>query len=654
MENGSTRRFAQPFLRTIIVLGVAAYLLSIRFLPVWHLDTRFLILALLTLGVGSRFSIKIPHVSAHISVSDTFVFLTLLLFGGEAAVVVAALDGFFTSLRFSRKPLTLLFNAAVVAFSTFVTAEVLWWGVGDVIALTSGRYTPTFVLALSVMAFLQYAFNSGIVAVGGAIKDGKPIWQTWRGNYLWTSVTYFAGAFAAGGLAKLVGFIGFYAFVGTLPILGVVYFTYLTYLKHVETSAAQAEQAERHVEELSHYIAEQDRLRREQEEMREQFTQLEKMSALGELASGVAHDFNNTLAGVLGRAQLMMRTTDPEKIRKGLQIIVKTAEDGARTVKRIQDFARQRRSQDFAPVATDQLLLDVKEMTRPRWKDSAEAHDAYVRVVLSIESNSFVMGDESELREVLVNMIFNAVDAMPRGGTLTLASRDEGDHVLVSVSDTGCGMSQEVRSRIFDPFFTTKGKAGMGLGLAVSYGIVRRHEGAVEVQSEVNGGTTFTIRLPVARGVRKPDAVEEAAADAFTPAEIAGRRARVLVVDDEQHVRDLLADILESEGCEAVTCASGNEAVAILEAGDLDAVFTDIGMPGMSGWELARIVREHDAEIPVAVITGWGESVGSEQQQAARVDWVVSKPFSMKRIVEIVREVEQREKTARGGQLAAA
>jgi signal transduction histidine kinase/ActR/RegA family two-component response regulator len=654
MENRNTRRFAQPFLRAIIVLGVAAYLISLRFMPFARLDTRFLMLALLTLCVGSRFSIKIPGVSAHISVSDSFIFLTLLLFGGEAAVVVAALDGFFTSLRFSRKPVTLLFNAAVVAFSTFATAEALWWSVGDVVALTSGRYTPIFILALSVMAFAQYTFNSGIVAVGGALKDGQPVWQTWRSNYLWTSVTYFAGAFAAGALAKLVGVIGFYAFVGTLPILGIVYFTYLTYLKHVETSARQAEQAERHVEELSHHIAEQDRLRREQEEMREQFTQLEKMSAIGELASGVAHDFNNTLAGILGRAQLMTRTSDPEKIKKGLQIIIKTAEDGARTVKRIQDFARQRRSQDFEPVATDQLLLDVKDMTRPRWKDSAEANNAYISAVLSIESNSQVMGDESELREVLVNMVFNAIDAMPQGGTLTLASRDEGDHVLVSVSDTGCGMSQEVRSRIFDPFYTTKGKAGMGLGLAVSYGIVRRHEGTVEVQSEVNRGTTFTIRLPLARGARKPEAAEEVSAAAPEPAATAGKRARVLVVDDEVHVRDLLADILESEGCEAVTCASGNEGAAIFEAGGFDAVFTDIGMPGMSGWELAQIIRERDAEIPIAVITGWGESVGSDQQQAAHVDWVVSKPFSMKRIIEIVREVEQREKPSPDGQLAAA
>jgi signal transduction histidine kinase/ActR/RegA family two-component response regulator len=660
MATFDAQRFKQPYMRMVIVLGVAAYLLSLRFLPMAQLDLRFVVLALLTLSVGSRFSIKIPRVSAHISVSDSFIFLTLLLFGGEAAVIVAALDGLFTSLRFSRKPHTLLFNACVVSFSTFATVEVLRWTVGDVVALTGGHYTSQFILALSVLASAQYVFNSGVVAVASALKDGQPLWQTWRKNYLWTSITYFTGAFAAGALAKLIGIVGFLAFLGTLPILGIVYFTYLTYLKHVETSVAQAEQAERHVEELSHYIAEQERLRREQEEMREQFSQLEKMSAIGELASGVAHDFNNTLAGILGRAQLLLRTSDQEKIRKGLQIIIKSAEDGARTVKRIQDFARQRRSQDFQPVDAGQLLLDVKEMTRPRWKDSAEANNAYIRVALEIESSALVFGDESELREVLVNMIFNAVDAMPTGGTLTLSVREEGERVLISVGDTGCGMSQDVRPRIFDPFFTTKGKAGMGLGLAVSYGIIRRHEGTVEVASEVNHGTTFTIRLPIARGVCKVQGegdtiiqVVEATAAATASAEM---RARILVVDDEEHVRDLLADIVEAEGCEALRCASGDEAVALFEPGQFDAVFTDIGMPGMSGWELARAVRARDAAIPLAIITGWGEAVGSDQREAAQVDWVVTKPFSMSRIAEIVGEVAQRKHATRtrDGQLVAA
>jgi signal transduction histidine kinase/CheY-like chemotaxis protein len=640
----------------IILLGAASYALSLAYIPAARLDARFVLLALLTLGIGSRFSIKIPRVSAHISVSDSFIFLTLLLFGGEAAVIVAALDGFFTSLRFSRKPRTLIFNASVVAFSTFATAEILWWTVGDVVALTRERYTPLFILALSVMAVVQYVVNSGIVAACGAFKDSQPFWQTWRKNYLWTSVTYFAGAFAAGVVAKLVGVVGFYAFIGTLPILGIVYFTYLTYLKNVETSSAQAQQAERHVAELSRHIAEQERLRRQQEEMREQLTQFEKMSALGELASGVAHDFNNTLAGILGRAQLLMRTSDAEKIKRGLQIIIKSAEDGARTVRRIQDFARQRRSQDFAPVAVEQLLLDAKEMTRPRWNGDAGANHEHIRVAVSVESDAYVRGDESELREVLVNMIFNAADAMPVGGVLTLAAREEGEQILLSVGDTGCGMTPEVRSRIFDPFFTTKGKAGMGLGLAVSYGIIRRHEGTVEVSSELELGTTFTIRLPAARGVVKEQIEDGAEGATISTVERGGEGARILVVDDEEHVRELLADIVESEGCEAVICASGEEALSVFGARGFDAVFTDIGMPGMSGWELARAVRERDPQIPIAVITGWGEAVGADEREAAHVDWVVTKPFAMSRIVEIVREVAQRKRATRerDGDLVAA
>lgn len=617
-------------MRIVSLLGAAACALSFYFLPVERLDTRFLMLAALTLVVGSRCSIRIPRVSAHISVSDTFTFLTILLFGGEAAVLVAALDGLFTTLRFSRKPQTLCFNAAVVALSTFAAVEILHWTIGDISLLSGGAYTPTLVAALFILTLSQYVFNSGLVALAGALRSGQPLVPHWRQNYLWTSISYFAGASAAGLIVKLIEVVGFYAFIGSLPVIGIVYFTYLTYLKHVETSAAQVEQAERHVEELSHYIAEQERIR-------DQFSQLEKMSALGELASGVAHDFNNTLTGILGRAQLLTRTADPEKIKKGLQIIIKTAEDGAKTVRRIQDFARQRRDHNFAPVRVDQLLLDVKDMTRPRWKDRAEAEDIYIRVVLRLESRACASGDESELREVLVNMVFNAVDAMPRGGTLTLSTGEAGGAVQICVSDTGTGMTEEVRSRVFDPFFTTKGRAGMGLGLAVSFGIIHRHAGTVEVESEVGRGSRFRINLPLAKGVVKDDPQVETPSP--QPPTAVAARARILVVDDEQHVRDLLSDILHAGGYEAVTAGGGAEALLLLKSGHFDAVFTDIGMPGMSGWELARAVRELDEGLPLAVITGWGEAVGSTEQEAARVNWVVTKPFTFDRILEIAQEV---------------
>ncbi|HEU5130529.1 MAG TPA: ATP-binding protein, partial [Pyrinomonadaceae bacterium] len=442
-------------------------------------------------------------------------------------------------------------------------------------------------------------------------------------------------------IAGLVYFIGVYAFVITLPIIAIIFLTYRTYLKNVETSAAQAAQAEKHVTELSHYIAEQERIR-------EQFSQMEKLSALGELASGVAHDFNNTLAGILGRAQLLQRLDDPEKIRRGLEIIIKTAEDGAKTVKRIQDFARQRRDHNFELVSIDQILMDASEITRPRWKNCAEASNIHITVELQIESHAMVMGDDSELREVLVNMVFNAIDAMPEGGTLSLATRVDGDSVIITVIDSGVGMYPEVRSKIFDPFFTTKGKAGLGLGLAVSFGIIRRHGGNIEVESQYGKGTEFRITLPVAKmgakivpQVEQVETVVPAVTHTAPPVQSSERsRTRMLVVDDEDFVRELLGEMLEAEHCDVYLAENGNEALAAFRDMEFDGVFTDVGMPGMSGWELAREIRQINASIPIAVITGWGEAVGSHEQKAAGVDWIVAKPFTADRIAELVRDID--------------
>ncbi len=511
---------------------------------------------------------------------------------------------------------------------------------GSVVALREKPITAGFVAAICTMALTHYVSNSGIVAIGAALKTDQPIWQTWRKHYLWTSITYFAGACAAGVIAALVYFIGVYAFVITLPIIAIIFLTYRTYLRNVETSAAQAAQAEKHVKELSHYIAEQERIR-------EQFSQMEKLSALGELASGVAHDFNNTLAGILGRAQLLQRTNDPEKMARGLEIIIKTAEDGAKTVKRIQDFARQRRDHDFELVSVDQILMDASEITRPRWKNCAEASNIHITVDLQIGSDALVMGDDSELREVLVNMVFNAIDAMPEGGALSLITRTVGDSVMIKIVDTGVGMYPEVRSRIFDPFFTTKGKAGLGLGLAVSFGIIRRHGGNIEVDSQYGQGTEFRITLPLAKIAAKSVEATEPAKPVL-PELTAGidlqpkaerSQTRLLVVDDEDFVRDLLREILEAEHCEVYVAESGAEALSLFGKMEFDAVFTDVGMPGMSGWELAREIRQRNARVPIAVITGWGEAVGSHEQRAAGVDWVIAKPFTADRVAELVREI---------------
>jgi signal transduction histidine kinase/FixJ family two-component response regulator/predicted negative regulator of RcsB-dependent stress response len=380
----------------------------------------------------------------------------------------------------------------------------------------------------------------------------------------------------------------------------------------------------------------------EHEQKREMAAHAEKMAALGELSFGVAHNVNNTLTGILGRAQLLLRTNDPEKIAKGIETIIKSAEDGAQIIRRIQDFARRQPSREFQAVPVSELLRDVCEMSRPRWE--AHVNGADIRVTLDADCNASVMGDAVELREVLVNMIYNAVDAMPAGGHIRLTAEDLGGRVAICIADTGTGMTAEVKSRLFDPFFTTKGRGGTGMGLAVSFGIIRRHSGTIDVESEPGRGTTFRIFLPVALGTTASDG-----ATAFRlESSQMQNTVRVLIVDDEPAVRDVLQEALESEGYEVLTADDGEQALKVFDEkkGCLDIIFTDIGMPGMNGWDLARAIRKRSPTIPLAIVSGWAEAISCESRQEIKAEWVVPKPFDIARITEIAREAGARRQLA--------
>lgn len=622
---------------SVIAAGAAACFYSAYRLwsaPTAQLNWEFLLLAGLTIIAGHRLNIRIPNGNGEILISDTFIFLTMLLYGGEAAILLAGVEAFCSSSRYNRKPITLLLAGAVAAGATFITVWTLSVCFGSIVYLPRQAFSATFILVLGVMALVQYIVNTTLIAVAVGLKKNQSIWHTWSKYYLWTSITFLAGAAVAGITAKLIVATGFYAVFVTTPIIAIVYYTYLMYQKTVEASIAQAVQAQKHVEELSHYIAEQERLR-------EQFMQLEKAAALGGLASGVAHNVNNNLAAILGRAQLMLRKTSAPEMQHDLNIITKAAQDGANTVKRIQDFAKQRRDHDLVPTAVEQVLIDVKEFTRPRWKDLPEASNVHINFNLHIRSKAIVRGDASELRDVLVNMVFNSVDAMPAGGWLTLIVEEVNERVEISVSDTGTGMSAEVRSRIFDPFFTTKGTAGMGMGLAVSYSIIRRHEGTIEVETDVGRGTTFRIKLPVAESSASPQTATEVGNQLTLPP-APSAPPRILVVDDEDYMREVLREILEAAGYKVILAANGSEALRLFDAGSFDAVFTDVGMPGMSGWELARAIRERDNSVPLTIITGWGETIGSDKQKAMQIDWVVTKPFDIAAITIIALEISKR------------
>ncbi len=386
----------------------------------------------------------------------------------------------------------------------------------------------------------------------------------------------------------------------------------------------------------------------EHEQRREKATHAEKMAALGELSFGVAHNVNNTLTGILGRAQLLLRTNDTEKITSGIELIIKSAEDGAHIIRRIQDFARKQPSRKFQMVSVAELMKDVCEMSRPRWETGVEG--SQIRVSLFAECNASVMGDPVELREVLVNMIYNAIDATAAGGEIRLSAQEADGRVVLSLSDTGTGMTPEVKSRLFDPFFTTKGKAGTGMGLAVSFGIIRRHNGSVEVESEQGRGTTFRVSLPVADAASSGIEGSATKIDSSAPTE----KVRVMVVDDELAVREVLREALEAEGCEVIVAEGGEQALQLYDAagGNLDIIFTDIGMPEMNGWELAREIRKRSDTIPLAIVSGWADAISCDDRQAISADWLVAKPFDISRIAEIAGEVMTNRKARKEGKLA--
>ncbi|HSD46817.1 MAG TPA: hypothetical protein VLB87_09335, partial [Pyrinomonadaceae bacterium] len=230
-------RFFRPFLWVVTGAGCLAFLYSFSRINFGEFDSRFAVLVAMALLLTSRITVPIPRLSSQISVSDTFVFLVLLLYGTPAAIIVGAVEAFVSSLRFSRKRSIVAFNWASTAVSVLITGSVLQLIFGDVVALRTQPFTARFVAAIWTMALTHYIANSGVVAIGAALKTDEPIWPTWRRHYLWTSITYFSGAVAAGVIAALVYFIGAYAFVITLPIIAIVFLTYRTYLRHVETSA---------------------------------------------------------------------------------------------------------------------------------------------------------------------------------------------------------------------------------------------------------------------------------------------------------------------------------------------------------------------------------------------------------------------------------
>ncbi len=357
-----------------------------------------------------------------------------------------------------------------------------------------------------------------------------------------------------------------------------------------------------------------------------QVVQQERLSALGTMASGIAHDFNNALAAILGFSELLLHRPelldDREKTRRYLSMMNTAAKDAGTVVSRLREFYRHREEGEvFAAVDLRHLVEQAVSLTQPHWQAQAQANGITVKVQTELQTVPPVAGNSAELREALTNLIINAVDAMPQGGVLTLRTYVDDGQSLITIADTGTGMTEEVRQHCFEPFFSTKGTRGTGLGLAMVYGIIHRHRGDIHIESAVGKGTTFIIRLPQADP--RPEA-EEAGPEAVLHGAL-----RILLIDDEEMVRNVLADLLHSEGHAVQVASDGRDGLAKFHKGQYDVVFVDRAMPGMSGDQVAASIKSIKQAMPVILLTGFGSLMNSAGEKPDGVDFVVAKPATI-------------------------
>jgi len=380
----------------------------------------------------------------------------------------------------------------------------------------------------------------------------------------------------------------------------------------------------------------------DRKQMEDKLLQSEKLKSLGELAGGVAHDFNNCLAAILGRAQLLKmkielppgkeeRRKSVLELKKGLEIIERASQDGAETVRRIQEFARRREDDKyFAAVDMNEIIDDALDFTRLKWKNEAESKGIKIDIQKNFSTLPTTTGSATELREVFINIINNAVDAMPQGGEIKIKTYKEESHICINIADTGAGIPSTLRDRIFDPFYTTKGPQFSGLGMSVSYGIIDRHRGTITVDSIEGKGTIFNIKLSIFEKIIEEEQVES------MPDE--QQKASILVIEDEEGVRDLLHDILTNAGHEVEIVTDGSQGIEIFKKKEFDLVFTDLGMPVMSGWQVAEKIRSMNKKVPVALITGWNIELKKSDMRKSGVDLIIKKPFEVNQVLKLVQE----------------
>lgn len=648
--------FGQLYMWSLITAGTAILLISLYELPFPDLDARFLILCFMAM-VSSLVAIKIPRVSGRITVADTFVFLTMLLYGGPAAILVSALEGVaVTWIIISKRPRTVLFNSAILATSTFFTATILQWTFGSPVNIIEKGFSETFFLAICGMAMVQYIANTGLIAVEKAHKIKESAWHTWRTYYLWTSITYLAGASAAGITAMLMRTYGFYAVVATVPIILIICFTYQTYLKNIEASVAQTDAARLHVEELSRYLSE---LRRSEEARGQLLVRAEQARAEAESANRIkdeflatlSHELRTPLTSLLAWSSVLTESLDDRNMLvQGVEAIDRNARVQAQLIDDLLDVSRI----VSGKLNLDDRPLSIASVTRAAINVVQPAADAK-GVLLEYHGKpgvGAISGDSARLQQIIWNLLSNAVKFTPQGGKITVRVEQDGSHARVTVQDTGQGIDPEFLPRVFDRFrqadsSTTRTFGGLGLGLAIVRHLVELHGGTVSAESEgVGKGARFSTTFPLLADRTEP----------VTPVHIAETTCsdsktldgvRVLLVDDEPEARRIIGIVIERTGAEVRSCMSASEAFKNLIEWRPDVILSDVAMPDEDGYSFIRKVRslprDKGGQTPAAALTAYAREEDRTRAFAAGYQMHISKPISAIQLVTMLAKLAGRE-----------
>lgn len=383
----------------------------------------------------------------------------------------------------------------------------------------------------------------------------------------------------------------------------------------------------------------------ERKQTERELVRIQRLNAIGELAAGVSHNLNNMLTGVLGPAQMLARLTDDENTRRESQVIVDNTLRAAELVQRLNQSVRGGDPDQVQPVDLNQVCEGAVQTAEPKWRDEAQSQGASIVIDQRLQRDlPPVRATATGVHDAVINLILNAVDAMPDGGRIVVKSRTEADRVTLEVTDTGIGMARDVADRVFEPFFTTKADVGTGLGLSTVYASMQAWGGEATVTSEVGRGTTFVLTFQIAQPEEVCASDEPGRKDA---PEV--RRGRVMIVDDDDTVRELVRAMIAAAGHEVEAFGGGSEALAAFSAGRYDVALLDLSMPEISGDYLAVELRKLDMEIGLVLMSGW--VLDENDERARRFDVQIQKPFVDIADVGSVIAQAIRLKDQRGGQV---